>query len=92
MFFIISAKSVLKFNVFISDCPALPTADSSVLVPSSAELNPSPVGAVATYNCDPGFFVDGTTSVSFVLTCVATATTAMWVPAPNTFPGCIQGW
>ena len=92
MFIIFSAKIALQLDVFFSDCPVLPGVASSVLVPDSAELSPSPVGTVATYNCDPGFFVDGTTSVSFMLTCVPTPTTAMWDPALNTFPGCIQGW
>ena len=92
MYFIFSDKIALQSDVFISDCPVLPGVDSSVLVPGSAELSPSPVGTVATYNCDSGFFVDGTNSLSFVLTCSPISTTAMWDPAPNTFLGCIQGW
>ena len=93
MFNIFSAKNSLQWAFFFSDCPVLPAADSSVLVPGSAELNPSPIGTVVTYNCDPGFFVDGPTpSVSYSLTCVVSGTTAIWDPAPNTFPGCTQGW
>jgi len=70
-------------------CLDLPQIDFATLTPASAGLEPSPIGTVATYTCDPGFYVDGTGLTSFALTCQSTASTPNW--DPNNLPECTQG-
>ena len=77
------------YHIFFSVCLALPAVDYTTLTPDSAQLGPSPIGAVATYNCDTGFYVLGTIVTSASLTCQATATLPDW--NPDEIPVCAQG-
>ena len=76
-------------SVYFSVCLALPAVDYATLTPDSAQLGPSPVGTVATYNCATGFYIVGPLATSASLTCEGTATLPDW--NPDEIPVCAQG-